>query len=101
MAHRGLNASKYYDSNIGRDTVVLKTDTSKKRNNFCVAFKLVNPASAIQNDLIIGLTLYIAIDQSNHANYVVDLRMITGELNLFLHYAQRIGQAITEHFRAG
>lgn len=97
----GLNASKYYDSNIGRDTVVLKTDTSKKRNNFCVAFKLVNPASAIQNDLIIGLTLYIAIDQSNHANYVVDLRMITGELNLFLHYAQRIGQAITEHFRAG
>lgn len=97
----GLNASKYYDSNIGRDSVVLKTDTSKKRNNFCVAFKLVNPTSAIQNDLIIGLTLYIAIDQSNHANYVVDLRMITGELNLFLHYAQRIGQAITEHFRTG
>lgn len=97
----GLNASKYYDSNIGRDSVVLKTDTSKKRNNFCVAFKLVNPTTAIQNDLIIGLTLYIAIDQSNHANYVVDLRMITGELNLFLHYAQRIGHAITEHFRTG
>lgn len=97
----GINASKYYDSNIGKDSVVLKTDTSKKRNNFCVAFKLANPSTAMQNDLIIGLTLYIAIDQSNHANYVVDLRMVTGELNLFLHYSQKIGQAITDHFRMG
>ncbi|TNJ26643.1 Kinase, CAMK CAMKL [Giardia muris] len=95
----GIRAAKYYDSTVGRETVQLKQDNSKKRNNFCVAFKLLEPQTPLQADLIIGLTLYIAVDHSNCANYVIDLRKVTGELNLFLHYAQLIGQAITERIR--
>lgn len=95
----GILASKYYDQSLGQESVVLKVDNGRNKNQFFTALKLADPQTPLQRDLIIALTVYTACDHNSCCKYVLDLRKITGEMTLFLYYAQKITQAITDGIR--